>query len=190
MLRILVLTGPSGAGKSTIIEHLLKKPLFNFGVSYTTRNPRPGEAHGREYFFTTREDFEAKAKDGFFLEYTEFNGNYYGTPASSVDDEGILVLDIELDGLQFFRRKFPRCFFCLIRIDRKVLEKRLLQRMYKQEQFTEAEFISRMSIYDDFVRIETSFDFSMVIDNSKSMDDVIEQVDDLADRVIRYYSVE
>jgi guanylate kinase len=189
MPKVLVLTGPSGAGKSTVIEHLLKKPLFNLSVSHTTRSPRPGEVHGRQYFFTSKEDFEAKIRDGFFLEYTEFNGNYYGTPANRLDDESILVMDIELDGLRFFKDKFPRCFFCLIRIDRKVLEKRLFQRMYKNEQFTEVEFVGRMSTYDSFVEIEQSFDFNMIIDNSKSLGDVAGKIDELADRVIGYYSV-
>lgn len=189
MPKILVLTGPSGAGKSTIIEHLLKKPLFSLSVSYTTRSPRPGEVHGKHYFFTTKEDFEAKIKDGFFLEYTKFSGNYYGSPASSLDEEGILVLDIEMDGLRFFKEKCPRCFFCLVRIDRKILEKRLFQRMYRDEQFTEADFIRRMSTYDSFADIEQSFDFNMVIDNSGSMDDVVKKIDELADRVIEYYSI-
>jgi guanylate kinase len=66
-----VIVGPSGAGKGTLIDNLIKKypGKFGFSVSYTTRAPRPGEVHGKSYFFVTKEEFEDKISKNEFVEY-------------------------------------------------------------------------------------------------------------------------
>ncbi len=107
---ILVLSGPSGAGKSTIInaasEHIGE---YYFSISTTTRQPREGEMHGREYFFVSREEFEEDIKAGNFLEYAEVHGNYYGTslkPVREALDAGKLVIfDIDVQGHRLVRAK-------------------------------------------------------------------------------------
>ena len=100
---LLVISGPSGAGKGTICKALLEKHKdIYLSVSATTREPREGEVHGVNYFFTTKEDFLKKVEEGDFLEHAEVYGNYYGTPKSSVQkmlDEGrdvILEIDIQV----------------------------------------------------------------------------------------------
>ena len=107
---ILVLSGPSGAGKSTII-HAASEEIgeYYFSISTTTRNPREGEMHGREYFFVSKEEFEADIKAGNFLEYAEVHGNYYGTSLKPVREalaQGKLVIfDIDVQGHRLVRAK-------------------------------------------------------------------------------------
>ena len=100
---VIVLSGPSGAGKSTVIGGLLKRrDDIRFSVSATTRDPRPGEEDGRDYYFRTREEFLRMIDKNSFLEYAEYVGNYYGTPAGPVDqclEAGYnVLLDIEVQG--------------------------------------------------------------------------------------------
>lgn len=80
-----VLSSPSGAGKSTLASRILAQdPDIHLSVSVTTREPRPGEVHGKDYFFETVEDFERKASQGEFLEHAQVFGNYYATPKAPV----------------------------------------------------------------------------------------------------------
>ena len=107
---ILVLSGPSGAGKSTIINGSADEiGDFYFSISTTTRQPREGEVHGRDYYFVTKEEFEEDIKSGNFLEYATVHGNYYGTsllPVNSALDEGKLVIfDIDVQGHRLVRAK-------------------------------------------------------------------------------------
>lgn len=80
--RLTVLSGPSGVGKSTVVAHLRKvHPEVWLSVSATTRKPRPGERHGVQYFFVDDEEFDKLIANGELLEWAEFAGNRYGTPA-------------------------------------------------------------------------------------------------------------
>ncbi len=102
---LIVLSGPSGSGKGTIVSRLLQQRDDTvLSISMTTREPRPGEQDGVHYFFTTREEFEQMRSLGAFLEYAEYNGNYYGTPESTVRnwlDEGKnVILEIEVQGAE------------------------------------------------------------------------------------------
>ena len=98
-----VISGPSGVGKGTIIKRLfeIEEDLY-FSVSATTRKPRPGEIDGVHYSFKTVEEFERDIENGEMLEHATFNGNYYGTPRSAIEQklsEGKdIVLDIEIQG--------------------------------------------------------------------------------------------
>ncbi len=107
---ILVLSGPSGAGKSTIIQAASAEiGEYYFSISTTTRSPRQGEVHGRDYFFVSKESFEEDIKAGNFLEYAEVHGNYYGTslkPVREALDAGKLVIfDIDVQGHRLVRAK-------------------------------------------------------------------------------------
>ncbi|KAB0393685.1 hypothetical protein E2I00_010791, partial [Balaenoptera physalus] len=79
--RPVVLSGPSGAGKSTLLKRLLQEHsrIFGFSVSHTTRDPRPGEENGKDYYFVTREVMQRDIAAGDFIEHAEFSGNLYGT---------------------------------------------------------------------------------------------------------------
>ena len=100
---IIVVSAPSGGGKSSLCQRLLNwSPNLGYSVSCTTRAPRGGEQHGQDYFFLTRQDFEAKIAGGEFLEYAQYNGNYYGTPRSFIEEQLTagkdVLLDIEVQG--------------------------------------------------------------------------------------------
>ena len=98
---LIIMSGPSGVGKGTIREKLMEDKTLNlfYSVSMTTRNPRPGEQDGREYYFVSKEDFQKNIDNGNLLEWAEFVGNRYGTPKDKVEkmrDEGKNVL-LEID---------------------------------------------------------------------------------------------
>lgn len=107
---ILVLSGPSGAGKSTIINAASDEiGEYYFSISTTTRAPRVGEQHGKDYFFVSKESFEEDIKADNFLEYAEVHGNYYGTslkPVRIALEKGKLVIfDIDVQGHRLVRAK-------------------------------------------------------------------------------------
>ena len=77
---MIVISGPAGSGKGTVNAHLLQTGEFAYSVSATTRAPRPGEVDGVNYHYITKEEFLSRIESGDMLEYTEYCGNYYGTP--------------------------------------------------------------------------------------------------------------
>jgi len=108
-----MVVAPSGAGKSTLVNALLaQEPAIKLSISYTTRNPRPAEQHGREYYFTTVEDFLARRESGEFLESAEVHGNYYGTSRLLIEADmkagRDVLLEIDWQGAQQVKKQFPQ----------------------------------------------------------------------------------
>ena len=115
----LVLVGPSGAGKTTIARRIVadRPDQFLFSVSATTRRPRPGEEHGREYFFVSRADFAEMVAGGELVEYAEVHGECYGTPFASLGGDGrrTPVLDVDVLGAtRVVRRGLHACVIFII----------------------------------------------------------------------------
>ena len=107
---ILIISGPSGCGKSTLLKEVYKDISdYYFSISTTTRAPRIGEENGVDYFFVTKEEFEADIKNDDFLEYAKVHDNYYGTslkPINKALEEGKLVIfDIDVQGHEIVRSK-------------------------------------------------------------------------------------
>ena len=107
---LIILSGPSGCGKSTVSNVVLKDdPKIHFSISCTTRDPRPGEEHGKAYFFITREEFKERIDNDEFLEYAEVHGNYYGTlkeqVAKAVQGGEDIILDIDVQGARQVREE-------------------------------------------------------------------------------------
>ena len=117
---LIVFSGPSGVGKGTVRQEIFSTPdhKFEYSVSMTTRQKRPGEVDSVDYFFRTREEFEELIKNGQMLEYAEYVGNYYGTPLTYVNetlDKGIDVfLEIEVQGALQVKKKVPDGVFIFL----------------------------------------------------------------------------
>ena len=110
--KLLVISGPSGAGKSTVIGKLMElRDDVCFSVSVTTRQPRPGEVDGRDYFFVTPQHFQELADGGYLLEHAEYVGNRYGTPRGYVEQRLLegksVILDIEVQGAGQIQKNCP-----------------------------------------------------------------------------------
>lgn len=135
--KIIIISGPSGSGKTTLYKKLredrkLKKEIVKT-VSVTTRAKRPGEKHGRDYFFVSPKMFQYKKRNGHFLETEKVFDNYYGTPKKNV--QGLLnagknvLLCIDVKGARTIRRKFPKAMAVFIKTSSlKVLAARLKER--------------------------------------------------------------
>lgn len=111
---LIVISGPSGTGKGTILNEFNQKYLddkIRYSVSATTRNPRPGETHGVNYYFITADDFKNKINSDGFLEYAQYCDNFYGTPKAPVMeclDSGIdVILEIETVGAKKVKQNYP-----------------------------------------------------------------------------------
>lgn len=114
-----VVSGFSGAGKGTIMKALLGKyDNYALSISATTRKPREGEVHGREYFFLSVDEFEKMIEEDQFIEHARYVSNYYGTPRSYVEEkmaEGKdVILEIEIQGALKVKEKFPETLLVFV----------------------------------------------------------------------------
>ena len=115
---MIVVSGPAGSGKGTVNAHLIATGDYCFSVSATTRAPRPGEIDGVNYHYISKDEFQSRITSGDMLEYTEYCGNYYGTPkkeAEAVLASGKnLLLEIEVEGARNIKAKYPDAVLVLL----------------------------------------------------------------------------
>ena len=109
--KLIVISGPAGTGKGTVINGLMERKRYALSVSATTRAPRGFEQDGINYFFKTVDEFEEMIKNGEFLEYAKFVGNYYGTPKKYVlqklEEGKNVLLEIEVQGALQVKENYP-----------------------------------------------------------------------------------
>ena len=117
--RLIVISGPSGAGKGTLIRRILPRfPNLVCSVSATTRERRPNEVEGRDYFYLSEEQFRQSIHRGDFLEWAQFAGHYYGTPRKAVEEHLAagrdVILEIELEGARQVLENLPGALMIFI----------------------------------------------------------------------------
>lgn len=163
---LLVISGPSGSGKGTVLKELFDRNINLFySVSATTRNPRPGETEGVNYYFLTKEEFLRQAEKGNMLEYAEYCGNFYGTPKSAVDEmrhKGRdVVLEIEVQGARKVMASCPDAVSIFIMPPSEAeLAKRLRGRQTEPEEVIE----KRLSTALEEMKTATDYDYVVVND--------------------------
>ena len=115
---LVVVSGPAGSGKGTVDAHLLKRDDFVYSVSATTRAPRPGEVDGVHYHFISVEEFKERLERGDMIEYTQYCGNFYGTPKKEAEEVLAsgrnLILEIEVEGAHNVKAKYPEAVLILL----------------------------------------------------------------------------
>ena len=147
---LFIISAPSGSGKSTLVNEVRKQLTgIEFSVSWTTRPPRGSEQQGREYNFTSREEFEQMVAAGQFMEHAEVFGNYYGTARSSLEQarrEGNdLLLDIDVQGAAQVRASMPEAVsIFVLPPNPKVLRTRLRNRSRAEGVVNESEVFRRL----------------------------------------------
>ena len=161
-----VITGPSGAGKGTVLKKLFeRRPDLKYSVSATTRDPRPGEKDGVDYYFISNEEFERKIRDGEMLEYVGYVGHYYGTPKQAVEDNlnqgHDVVLEIEVTGGKNVKHMAPDAILIFITPPSlQVLRQRLEGRGTEPQDVID----SRMEVAAKEVREYVHYDYVVVND--------------------------
>ena len=166
---LIAVSGPSGGGKGTNVKTLLKRRGdVAESVSCTTRAPREGEKHGREYFFLTKEEFEKRIREDDFLEYDEHFGNFYGTPKSFVRETlktRSVILEIDVVGALNAKKAFPECVLVMI-VPPSVEE--LKRRLLGRGSETEAEVETRLSRLEYELSQKDKYDYVIVNDDLES----------------------
>lgn len=172
---LLVVSAPSAGGKGTILKELLQTEAdLRMSVSATTRQPRPGEEHGRQYYFISREEFQAQVSQGMMLEHAEYVGNCYGTPRGPVDqwrEEGLdVVLEIEVQGGAQVKKLVPDCVTVFITPpSMAVLEQRL------RDRGTEDEATVQKRLKMALTELEHAKDYDYVVVNDR-LEDAVEDM--------------
>lgn len=192
---LIVFSGPSGVGKGTVRQEIFSTPdhKFEYSVSMTTRQKRPGEVDSVDYFFRTREEFEELIKNGQMLEYAEYVGNYYGTPLTYVNetlDKGIDVfLEIEVQGAIQVKKKVPDgVFIFLTPPDLDELKDRLVGRGTDSEEVIR----QRIERAKEEIALMREYDYAVVNDEvplaAERVKRIIEAEHFRVDRVIGRYN--
>lgn len=172
---LIILSGPAGAGKDAVLAEVKKKDVgIKQSISMTTRTMRPGEVDGVDYYFTDKETFEKYIQEDYFIEYVQYNGNYYGTPKNKIQailDEGYDVLfKIEVEGAGNIRKAFPEAIsIFIVPPSIEVLKARLKGRGTE----TEESFNNRIGIAQTELSRASEYNYVVINDElSACADDV------------------
>lgn len=169
---VIVICGPSGSGKSTLLKLLMNEypECFGFSISHTTRKPRQGEIHGKDYHYVSREEIQKAINNGEFLESTEFSGNIYGTSKRAVNNVvnngRLCILDIEIEGVKNIKNTdFEPKYIFIKPPSIQVLEERLRGRGTETEESIQKR-LARARVELKYGETPGNFDVVLVNDNA------------------------
>ena len=163
---LVVVSGFSGAGKGTLMKRLMEKyDNYSLSVSATTREPRPGEEHGREYFFHTKKEFEELILEDALIEYAQYVDNYYGTPKAYVEKQlnmgKDVILEIEIQGALKVKKKMPNTLLLFVTPpNAEELKHRLINRGTESLEVIE----SRLSRASEEAKGMSEYDYILILD--------------------------
>ncbi len=176
---LIVISGPSGSGKGTVVKELDHYGQYALSISMTTRKPRLGEEHGKDYFFCEREEFEKIRDDGGLLEHAEFVGNMYGTPKSyvieQIDKNKVVVLEIDVVGALQVKDLFPECVLIfLMPPTKEILRERLIGRNTEERAVIER----RLKKADEEIELISKYDYLIIND---IVENAVEKINAIVD---------
>ena len=165
--KLIVIAGPSGVGKGTLVNMLLSRhSQLKLSISATTRQPRPGEKDGVNYFFLSKKDFETAILGNELLEWAEYAGNYYGTPKAQVVEQinlgNYIILEIEVEGARSIANIFPDAQLIFI-LPPSIEE--LEQRIRSRGTNSEESIAKRLEIAKKEIAASSEFDCQIVNDD-------------------------
>ena len=177
--QLIVISAPSGAGKGSVISGLLEKDNKNrwLSVSTTSRQPRTNDIPGVTYNFVSKEEFEKLIEEDYFLEYTNYVGNYYGTPKQAIKeklDQGIdVILEIEIEGAMNIKKLVPEALFIFIMPPSL---KTLVTRLKNRKTDSKDKIIERFHTAYKEINEVTKYNYVVVNDE---LDDAIDKVESI-----------
>jgi guanylate kinase len=170
--RLFVIAAPSGAGKTSLVKALLaRKPELHVSISHTTRQKRPTEEHGREYYFVSAPEFQQLVERGEFLEHARVFDNFYGTARPPVEAQlaqgNNVVLEIDWQGAQQVRKALPECStIFILPPSRRSLEERLRNRATDSDEVIARRLrdaVGDMSHWREFDYVVVNDDFERAV---------------------------
>lgn len=166
MGKLFLISGPSGVGKGTVCREIFKKDLnLYFSVSATTRSPRNEDKEGVTYFFKTKEEFERLIDEGAFLEWAQYNGNYYGTLKEPVlknlNDGKNVILEIDVKGALQVMENFSDGVYIFIAPPD---EKALFERLKNRGTETDEEIERRLGAAKEELKLKDRYDYVVIND--------------------------
>ena len=177
--QLIVISAPSGSGKGTIISKLLEHDSKNrwLSVSTTSRAPRANDIPGETYNFVSKEEFEKLIEEDYFIEYTNYVGNYYGTPREMIKkkiDQGIdVILEIEIEGAKNIKKLIPEALFIFIMPPSL---KTMVQRLKDRKTDSKDKIIERFRTAYKEVNEVTQYNYVVVNDNLDVAIDKVESI--------------
>ena len=177
--KLLVISGPSGVGKGTIVKAIKsRRNDVVESISCTTRLPREGETHGKEYFFLTKEEFLQRIDGDDFLEYDEHFGNYYGTPKSFVLETlktKSVIMEIDVVGSLCAKQQLPQCKLVMI-VPPSMAE--LRRRLKGRGTETDEQIENRLSRIEYEISQQDKYDYVIV---NEDLETAIAEVESIID---------
>ncbi len=165
---VVVLSSPSGAGKTTLVKKIAKENNFKISISHTTRKPRSNEINGKDYFFTSEEEFNNLIKNKEFLEYAKVFENYYGSSKSQVFENlnkgENVIFDIDWQGTEQIKKQklnYKLITFFILPPSKSELFNRLKNRDMKDKNIVE----ERMKQFNEDIKQWENYDFVVINDN-------------------------